>query len=73
MTCIDPEDAIRSIEHLRQEISRLTREQLDAYRSASFLVMTPAQTEQCDVRQQSIRKLVEELWHLRAMIKNFNV
>jgi len=73
MAASDPQDAIRLTEHVRQEINRLTREQLDAYRSASFLTMSPAQAEVCDVRQESIRKLIEQLWILRAEIKNFKV
>jgi len=69
----DPQDAKRSIENLRQEINRLIKEQLDAYKSATVLSMTAAEAEQCDARQESIRKLVEELWQRRAAIKNFNV
>lgn len=72
MSCSDP-DAIRSIERLRQEINRLIREQLDAYRSATFLVHTSREAELCNARQESIRKLVEELWQRRAAINNFNV
>lgn len=66
-------DAIKSIESLRHEIDGLIREQLDAYRSATFLGMSSPEAEQCDSRRESIRKLVEELWQRRAAIKNFNV
>jgi hypothetical protein len=69
----DRPDVIRSIESLRHEINRLTREQLDAYESATFLGMTAPEAEQCDARRESIRKLVEELWQRRAAINNFNV
>lgn len=73
MSCIDPHDAIRSIQSLRHEIDRLIREQLDAYRSATFLGINSPEAEQCDARRDSIRKLVEELWQRRAAINNFNV
>ena len=69
----DRPDVIRSIESLRHEINRLTREQLDAYQSATLLGVTSPEAERCDTRRECIRKLTEGLWQRRAAIKNFNV
>jgi hypothetical protein len=73
MSCTDPQDAMKSIESLRHEINRLIREQLDAFRSATFLGMTSPEAEECDARRECIGKLTEELWQRRAAINNFNV
>lgn len=73
MRSTDTDEAKRSIESLRQEISRLIREQLDAYQAAAFLSMNSPEAEKCDARREVIRKLVEELWQRRAAINNFNV
>ena len=68
----DPQDP-GSIESLRREINRLIQEQLDAYQSATLLGMTAHEAKQCDARRESIGKLVEELFHRRAAINDFNV
>ena len=73
MSCTDPQDEMSSIESLRREIDRLIREQLDAYRSATFLGLASPDAQQCDARREAIRRLAEELWQRRAAIKNFNV
>ena len=70
---ISQEDPANSIERLWKEIDQLTQEQLDAFSSAIFVGMSPAEAKQCDARQDYIRKLVEELWYRRAAIRNFNV
>jgi hypothetical protein len=49
------------------------REQLDAYKSATFMGMDSPEAKQCNARQELIRKLMEELSQRRAAINNFNV
>ena len=54
MNCSDSQDAMKSIESLRCEINRLIREQLDAYKSATFLGMTSPEAEKCVLGESAL-------------------
>ena len=48
-------------QRIKQEIERLTREQFEALKSATFVGMTPGEAKEYDERRKKITCLVEEL------------
>jgi uncharacterized protein YeaC (DUF1315 family) len=52
---------IRGIKPRRQEINRLTKEQVQTLSVAVYLGMTPDEAKEYDDRHQHIRQLVEEV------------
>jgi len=50
-----------AVQHLTSEISRLSEQQTDALRKATFVGMTDNEVQQYDQRTARIGELVEEL------------
>ena len=51
----------KSIEHLRHEIQRLSAEQSDALKRATFVGMTGDEARACDERRGQITRLQQQL------------
>lgn len=52
---------VDAIHRLKQEIDRLSQEQSDALKSATYVGMTPDEAKEYDARRQKITQLVQEL------------
>ena len=54
-------DSALFVLRLKEEIARLTREQNEAIKSATFLGMTPQQQQKFHIRRRRITALMEQL------------
>jgi len=61
MNSSEPWDAVDIFQRIKQEIERLTREQSEALKSATFVGMTPNEAKEYDDRRKKITCLVEQL------------
>ncbi len=55
---------IANIHHLKEEIDRLTVEQLEALKAATFVGMTRDEAKEYDERRAKIIRLIDELRQL---------
>jgi hypothetical protein len=58
-------NTVDAVQRLKEEIERLTEEQTEALKAASFGGMTAAEAKQYDERRKTITRLVQELSLLR--------
>jgi hypothetical protein len=65
MTSYDTAHSVEAVQRLRQEIEKLTQEQNEALKTATFVGMTAAEAKIYDARRQRITELVEQLRVLR--------
>jgi hypothetical protein len=65
MTSYDTPDSVDAVLCLRQEIEKLTQEQSEALKTATFVGMTAEEAKIYDARRRRITDLVEELRGLR--------
>jgi hypothetical protein len=61
MNSSEPWNPVDVFQRIKQEIERLTREQSEALKSATFVGMTPNEAKEYDDRRKKITCLVEEL------------
>ena len=61
MTSYDTSASIDPVQHLRDEIEKLTQEQSEALKTATFVGMTAAEAKIYDARRRRITELVEKL------------
>jgi hypothetical protein len=54
------------LQQINEEIDRLTREQTDAMKAATFMGMTPADAKSHDERRRKITSLMQQLRQLQA-------
>lgn len=66
MNTYDASDSVDTVQRLRQEIDKLTREQTEALQTATFVGMTALESKIYDARRQRITELVEQLRVLRG-------
>ena len=57
----DGTDTVAAVHRLKQEIDRLTEEQAEALKAATYLGMTSEQAKHYDERRRNITKLVQQL------------
>lgn len=69
MNTYDASDSVDTVQRLRQEIDKLTREQTEALQTATFVGMTALESKIYDARRQRITELVEQLRVLRGSAK----
>jgi hypothetical protein len=65
MNSYDTPETVAAIDRLKQEIERLTEQQSEALKTATYVGMTAAEARSYDARRQQITKLVEELTTLK--------
>ena len=66
MSSYDTSDSVDAVERIRQEIEKLTEEQNEALKTATFVGMTASEAKIYDARRQRITELVERLEFLRS-------
>lgn len=66
MNTYNASDSVDTVQRLRQEIDKLTREQTEALQTATFVGMTALESKIYDARRQRITELVEQLRVLRG-------
>lgn len=66
MNCFDTSDSVGAVQRLKQEIEKLTQEQREALKTATFVGMTPQQAQHYDARRQRITALFEQLKGLES-------
>lgn len=66
MNTYDASDSVDTVQRLRQEIDKLTREQTEALQTATFVGMTALESKIYNARRQRITELVEQLRVLRG-------
>ncbi len=52
---------VQSVERLKKEIDRLTQEQAEVLRTATYIGMTPDESREYDKRRNHILTLIKEL------------
>lgn len=65
MNSYDTSDSVDAVLCLRQEIEKLTQEQSEALKTATFVGMTAEEAKIYDARRRRITELVEQLRGLR--------
>jgi hypothetical protein len=61
MNSYDTSNSVDALQRMRQEIERLTTEQSEALKTATYLGMTAAEAQTYDARRKRITELVERL------------
>ena len=61
MHATDPPERLNTIHRLREEIDRLTGEQIEAMKTATFRVLTIDEGKEYEDRRAKILELVEQL------------
>ena len=57
----DSSDTVSAVHELKQEIDRLTEEQAEALKSATYLGMTAEEAQEYDERRKNITRLIQQL------------
>lgn len=66
MNSYDTPNSVDAVQKIRQQIERLTDEQSEALKTATYLGMTAAEAQTYDARRRQITELVERLRLLEA-------
>ena len=61
MNSHDTLDSVDALQGIRNEIERLTQEQNEALKTATFVGMTSAEAKDYDARRRRITELVQQL------------
>jgi hypothetical protein len=61
MHATDPLEHLNTVNRLREEIDRLTGEQIEAMKTATFRVLTTDEGKEYEARRAKILELVEQL------------
>lgn len=61
MHATDPPEHLNTISRLREEIDRLTGEQIEGMKTATFRVLTTDEDKEYEVRRARILELVKKL------------
>jgi hypothetical protein len=61
MHATDPLEHLNTVNRLREEIDRLTGEQIEAMKTATFRVLTTDESKEYEDRRAKILELVEQL------------
>ena len=57
----EPSETVEAIHRLKQEIDKLSEQQNETLKTATFLGMTPDEATEYDDRREQITKLIQEL------------
>ena len=57
----DSSDTVSAVHQLKQEIDRLTEEQTEALKSATYVGITAEEAQEYDERRKNITRLVKQL------------
>ena len=57
----DPSNTVEAVHRVKQEIDKLTEEQVEALKQATFVGMTPDEAKEYDERRKRITVLVQQL------------
>ena len=69
MNSYDTSNSVDALQRIRQEIERLTDEQSEALKTATYGGMTAAEAQTYDARRRRITELIERLRVLEAPTK----
>ena len=57
----EPSNTVSAVHRIKEEIDRLTEEQVKALKAATYVGMTPNEAKDYDARREKINKLIREL------------
>jgi len=60
-TTSDPDDTVAAVNRVKEEIDRLTEQQSQALKHATFVGMTPEEAQEYDNRRSQITTLLQQL------------